>query len=172
MMTKSEELRQPKSYPTGLVLDNANARGVPGQAQLNAKRKAVAKTKRRIEITVEQHRLVVLSRRNRSINTWCETCGEQVQMVTPDQAAQLWNVSTRTIYRRVEAGRLHFMETEKGLTLICFQSLENNSKTTQAWEEHAVTRPSGNGRSSSSKARGATGWRPGRSSARSSKPSS
>ena len=98
-------------------------------------------TNRRIEITVEKHRLVVLSRRNHSVRAWCEACAEQVQMVTPDEAAQLGSVSTRTIYRRIETGRLHFTETDKGFSLICLQSLESNAKWTPGWREEAAASP-------------------------------
>ena len=62
-------------------------------------------------------------------------------MVTPDQAAQLCQVSTRTIYRWLEAGKIHFMETEKGFSLICLQSLESNANSTQGWREEPVTSP-------------------------------
>ena len=92
-------------------------------------------TKRRIEITVEKRRLVVLSRRNHSVNAWCGTCGEQVQMVTPDEAAQVCQVSTRTIYRHIETGRLHFTETERGFSLICVQSLESQATTDETATE-------------------------------------
>lgn len=51
-------------------------------------------------------------------------------MVTPDEAAQLWNVSTRTIYRRIENGQLHFTETERGFSLICIPSLERDGAST------------------------------------------
>ena len=104
------------------------------------------KTKRRIEITVEKHRLIVLSRRKHSAAAWCDACGEQVQMVTPDEAAQLCNVSTRTIYRRIETEAVHFMETEEGFSLICLQSIEiNRARSTQRWKEEEVTRPSRGG---------------------------
>ncbi len=102
----------------------------------------MAKTKRRIEITVEKHRLVVLSRRNQSMIAWCEACCAQVQMVTPDEAAQLRRVSTRTIYRWIENERLHFTETEKGFSLICFQSIENNASAPQECREEPATRTS------------------------------
>jgi excisionase family DNA binding protein len=47
-------------------------------------------------------------------------------MVTPDEAAVLSGVGTRTIYAFVEAGRLHFMETSGGLLLfVCLNSLLN-----------------------------------------------
>ena len=97
-------------------------------------------TKRRIEITVDRRRVVVLSRRNRSVHAWCGTCDEQVQMVTPDEAAQLCQVSTRTIYRRIETGRFHFTETEKGFSLICLQSLESDAKPAPEPSEEAATR--------------------------------
>jgi excisionase family DNA binding protein len=136
---------QPKSYPTGLIWTMRMPEGVPGN-QLNPDRKAVAKTKRRIEITVEKHRVVVLSRRNQSINGWCEECGEQVQMVTPDEAAQLCSITARTIYRWIETERLHFTETEKGFSLICLQSIDSNAaNSTEACKEGAQTKPSGGG---------------------------
>jgi hypothetical protein len=95
----------------------------------------VAHTKRRIEITVEKRRLVVLSQRNHSVHAWCETCGAQVQMVTPDEAAQLCQVSTRNVYRRIETGRIHFTETEKGFSLVCLQSLESSSNSNMSIEK-------------------------------------
>ncbi len=39
----------------------------------------------------------------------------------------LANVSSRTIYRRVEAGEMHYTETEEGLLLVCANSLEGPS---------------------------------------------
>jgi len=85
-------------------------------------------TKRRIEITVEKRRLIVLKRQRRSVPDWCADCGEQVAMLTPDQAATIANVSSRTIYRRVEAGEMHYLETAEGRLLVCANSIELNSK--------------------------------------------
>jgi len=142
-MTKSEELMQPKSYPTGLAGTMECGKAFQHN-QLNPDRKAVAKTKRRIEITVEKHRLVVLSRRNHSTNAWCEACGEQVQMVTPDEAAQLCSVSTRTIYSLIETERLHFAETENGFSLICLQSIGSNAASSkQERREEGAPKPPG-----------------------------
>jgi len=87
----------------------------------------VNQTKRRVEITVEKHRLIVLSRRNQGRHSWCDICGAQVRMVTADAAAQISRVSTRTIYRRIENGGLHLTETAQGFSLICLQSLESNA---------------------------------------------
>jgi hypothetical protein len=60
-------------------------------------------------------------------------------MVTPDEAAQLCQVSTRTIYRRIETGRFHFTETEKGFSLICLQSLESDANSAPGPSEEAAT---------------------------------
>jgi hypothetical protein len=95
-----------------------------------ANRKAMAKTKRRIEITVERHRLVILRRRNQAATTWCQGCREQVLMVTADEAATIGNVSSRTIYRRVESGELHYAETAEGRLLVCSNSI--------AWREKSI----------------------------------
>jgi excisionase family DNA binding protein len=40
-------------------------------------------------------------------------------MFTPEEAAAMMKVSQRTIYRWVEAGRIHFRETENGNLLVC-----------------------------------------------------
>ena len=85
--------------------------------------KVVNDTKRRIEITVDRHRLVFLRRPSASPSSWCASCGEQVAMLTPDEAATVANVSSRTIYRRVEAGEIHYTETPEGLVRVCANSI-------------------------------------------------
>jgi excisionase family DNA binding protein len=44
-------------------------------------------------------------------------------MITVEEAASLAHVSSRTIYRWIEGGELHFIETPAGRVLICFDSL-------------------------------------------------
>jgi len=44
-------------------------------------------------------------------------------MVTPEEAACFSGVSVREIYRRVEGGRVHFIETSEGQLYICTNSL-------------------------------------------------
>lgn len=80
------------------------------------------KTQRRTELSIETQRHLVI-RRGSSIRAWCADCGEAVMMVTPDQAAIVAIVSSRTIYRWVEAKKVHFAETPDGLLLICLNSL-------------------------------------------------
>jgi len=44
-------------------------------------------------------------------------------MITPEHGATIANVSARTIYRWVESGRIHFLETPVGGVLVCLDSL-------------------------------------------------
>jgi hypothetical protein len=48
-------------------------------------------------------------------------------MLSADEAAALMNTTTRNIFRRIEAGELHFLEIPGGGLFICCQSLENQS---------------------------------------------
>ncbi|MBI1762568.1 MAG: helix-turn-helix domain-containing protein [Acidobacteria bacterium] len=77
--------------------------------------------KRRIEITVEKTLLIV--RRTSSLPVWCPACPAPAQLITPETAAALLGVSTRTLYRKVEAGQFHFVETAEGKLLVCPNSL-------------------------------------------------
>lgn len=79
--------------------------------------------KRRTEITIETERLLLLKESSRSLFLWCDTCGAQVRMLTPEEAASVAGVSVRKIYRRVEAGELHFIEMSEGPVLICLDSI-------------------------------------------------
>jgi hypothetical protein len=45
-------------------------------------------------------------------------------MVAPEGAAEMAHASTREVYRRVESGKLHFVETTTGDLFICCPSLE------------------------------------------------
>jgi len=77
--------------------------------------------KKRTEITIETHRLLVIDRHNGAFVTECEKCAERVEMVTPDEAAAIVGISSRVIYRAIEAGEVHFVEMP--VVFICFNSL-------------------------------------------------
>jgi hypothetical protein len=79
-----------------------------------------------MRITIQTGRLLVMSRA-KSLYSLCSACGDEVRMVTIDQAAALTRISSREIYREVEAGMLHFIETE-GSVLICFNSLNDSNR--------------------------------------------
>ena len=81
--------------------------------------------KRRTEIVVETERLVVVARRFGSKRElqWCDSCDEGVDMMTTDHAAIAAHVTSRTIFRWAESGRVHSTETPDGLLVICPNSL-------------------------------------------------
>ncbi len=80
-------------------------------------------SKKITEITIETEQVVVIRRQAEINERWCDGCSAIVRMVTPEQVALLTQISARTIYRRVEAGELHFTETPEGALLICLDSL-------------------------------------------------
>jgi hypothetical protein len=78
--------------------------------------------KKRTEITIETERTLVVSSAKKAIS-WCAACNAQAEMVPVDEAAILQRVDSRTIFRWVEAKRVHSSETANGLLLICLNSL-------------------------------------------------
>jgi len=77
---------------------------------------------RKVKITVENERLLVVSQRQGNAS-WCEDCHATVRMLSPAEASALAAVSDRTIFRQIESRRLHFTETSEGAVLICLNSL-------------------------------------------------
>lgn len=86
------------------------------------------KTRRRTETTIEIDEVLVLRHRIRASQLWCSQCSEQVPIVNIDQAGVVAGVSSRTIYRWVEADQLHFTETPKGLLLVCLNSIPQSGE--------------------------------------------
>ncbi len=70
-------------------------------------------------ITIETHRLIVARPLNQPINAWCKDCRAEVKMTTPEQVAILLSTTPREIYRRIENGSLHFIETDEGELFVC-----------------------------------------------------
>jgi excisionase family DNA binding protein len=94
--------------------------------------------RRRTEITIEAHRIVVLRRPRRSLLAECATCARQSLMLTPDEAATLASVGTRTIYRCIEAEQIHFTETAGGRMLVCLNSLAETVRLQTAGSKEAL----------------------------------
>ena len=80
--------------------------------------------KKRTEITIEIDEVKFIDwRRGASVRFWCPECSTITHMVTPQRAAAITGVTVRQINRLVEAERVHFVETENGLLLLCINSL-------------------------------------------------
>jgi|GEM_PF-2681492 len=80
-------------------------------------------TTRTTEITIEKSERVAISKSPRVFFGWCAKCAAKVRMVTPEEAARIQGVSTRTVYSRIEAGQIHFEEINDRLLLVCLNSL-------------------------------------------------
>lgn len=85
------------------------------------KRKRIVRT---AEVTIETEEDIILrgGTDRRTVLTWCPSCRREVEMVTAERAAQVAGVSTRTIYRWIESGSVHFIERFGDLR-ICFSAL-------------------------------------------------
>jgi excisionase family DNA binding protein len=79
--------------------------------------------KKRTKLTIETERVLVIRRGRAGREAVCEACQEVVQLLSVDEAATLTRVGARKIYRMVEAGKIHFTQTNEKLLLICFNSL-------------------------------------------------
>jgi hypothetical protein len=80
--------------------------------------------KKRTEVFTEtQVEIEIRGRTRRLSPVWCAECGAAVELVPPDVAALVAEVSARTIFGWVEAGRVHFIETKDGALLVCLNSL-------------------------------------------------
>jgi hypothetical protein len=78
--------------------------------------------KTRTEITFEVDRMVIVGRQRTGLH-WCASCQRSVDMITSDQAAIMAGVSSLTIFRWADSGRIHSAESPEGLLLICSNSL-------------------------------------------------
>ena len=76
----------------------------------------------RTKITIHTERLLVMTGSRNSYGR-CAACGDEVHMLTVDQAAALSQVDSLTVYRWIERGMIHCAETEAGVELICATSL-------------------------------------------------
>src|SRR5258705_13213692 len=87
----------------------------------------------------QQRQVVIINRPFVSPQKRCDRCAKPSGMITPDEAAVLFNVSTRTVYRWLEADSIHFSEMSGGILLICLSSLASAT----AEGAHAPLKPEG-----------------------------
>jgi hypothetical protein len=79
------------------------------------------KVKRRIEIVTVREQTYRFP--ETSALRWCSDCGTAAQMLTPDLAAILSDTHLRTLFRWIESGDIHFVETPEGNVFLCLDSV-------------------------------------------------
>ena len=89
----------------------------------------------RIEFSFKQREVWQISRKSDVAETpACPFCAEFTPMLAAESLAQTFKVSPREIFRLIERGALHFIETERKEIFVCLESfskrsLENNEET-------------------------------------------
>ncbi len=78
---------------------------------------------KRTETIIETHEVWVVRRPAGPPTAWCRDCAGHPAMLTPEEAAGLSGLSLRAIFRLIEAGRVHFLETAGDRLLVCPASL-------------------------------------------------
>ena len=91
--------------------------------------------RRRTEITIQTREVVVVRQATSSKRQWCSACRAERSFVLPEQAARIADVSVRTIFRRVEEGRVHFHEGNEGQIRICTDSISKNVRMLHGGKE-------------------------------------
>lgn len=98
--------------------------------------------KRKTEITSETRRKFVVRSSDAEGQFFCPVCESEEQMLAAELAAQIFGVSRREIYRLVEAGAAHFVESDADVLLVCLASLEmilgNGARTADRSERRKI----------------------------------
>ena len=79
--------------------------------------------RKRTEVTIQTREVILVRRAPARTRAFCPACETQATMVAPEEAARIAGVSPRTIYRWVEAERVHYVENSEGDLRICSASL-------------------------------------------------
>jgi len=77
--------------------------------------------KQKAEITFEVEETIFLRQGEKILRAFCPQCQALVVMLTPRTIADFSNFTEREIFRFVEAGTIHFIETDQ--ILICLNSI-------------------------------------------------
>jgi hypothetical protein len=77
--------------------------------------------KQKTEITFEVEETIILRQSGNRLEAFCPQCQALVEMITPQLAAAVSKKPIREIFRLIESGRLHFMETDE--IRVCLNSL-------------------------------------------------
>jgi hypothetical protein len=85
-------------------------------------RSKVLKIRKKIAVTMQTERLLIIKRSKNSVFEVCAACG--AALVTPEDAALALGRRTRDVYREIENGTLHFTELKSGRLLVCLDSAQ------------------------------------------------
>jgi len=81
--------------------------------------------RKRIEITIETERVLII-RRRRSTRAWCQACGREVDMVGLAEVEAITGAVQPMLQDSDEARGWHLAEGQGGTLLICLESLRKS----------------------------------------------
>ena len=70
------------------------------------------------EIALEVEETLIVKQGEKLVYELCPRCNQKVGMITPELLAKLYGTSEREIFRLLEVGLIHFIESER--VLVCF----------------------------------------------------
>ena len=76
----------------------------------------------RTEIRVETYEFLAVRRHASSAQGWCEHCGKRVGMIGLVEITRA-GLSQDAVYRKADAGNLHFIDATQSPPFICLNSL-------------------------------------------------
>ena len=77
---------------------------------------------RKIEMTIATNSTYIIRKSSSSRKVVCPKCGEP--MLTAEQAAGMFGITQRRVFRIVEAGAAHYTEADAGAVMICIKALQ------------------------------------------------
>jgi hypothetical protein len=82
----------------------------------------------RLELFFEQHEVWRVRHANDLESMPCPRCAEDSPMIAAEKLAEALGESPRNIYKRIDEGSVHFVETEKMHVLVCLTSFSKRSQ--------------------------------------------
>jgi hypothetical protein len=80
-------------------------------------------SRKRTEITVETHEVLIIRKGDPSVRAWCSDCNAEARMIPLDEAVGLAGVSISGILQMAAAGEVHWLQAGTCTPLICLRSL-------------------------------------------------
>lgn len=77
------------------------------------------------QITIETHSITIIRAKGNSLADFCERCQHNVAAFAPEQIARFFQLTMEEVCRRVEQGELHLTKMQRGVALICGDSLNH-----------------------------------------------
>lgn len=89
--------------------------------------------KQRAEITFEREETLILRQSGSYLEEFCPRCQSNVRLLTPEILANLTALSEREVFRLIEEGRIHFVESNRVYACsVCYgRSIENVQISTE-----------------------------------------